>query len=273
MTRSRSTRKQTTPKTHLVIPDSHSHAGDLNLRYIRLAKLICDLKPDKIIHLGDWGDMNSLNDFDRGKTRSKFCGKSYQQDIASVHDALEKIEKTVMRTQWGKRKWKSTEKHITLGNHEWRINRFVDYNGQLEGLIDPSDLKFDEFGWKSHPYQEHLLINGVIYSHNVAYQMAHRPISGVHHAHTMVSKWHNSITVGHSHQADLKIHTDIVTGRKMYGLVAGCFLELDQFEEYAGESGNKLWWRGLVVKRNVLDGCYDPQFVSMESIVRDYEKV
>ncbi len=271
-------RKTLEPKTHLVIPDSHIAPDDLNHRFIRLAKFICDLKPDKIINIGDMADMISLNNFDIGKTRSKFCGKSYAQDIAAAHDAMEKMERTILRTKWGKQKWKGVEKHITLGNHENRIERFIDYNGQLENFIDMSDLRYDEFGWKSHPYQEQINLNGVIYSHNVAFQMAHRPISGVHHAHTLMMKWHNSITVGHSHLMDYKQHTDISTGRKMHGLVAGCFLERDktgdivQFEDYAGQSQH-LWWSGLIVKENVMNGDYDMRTIRMQTLVNDYPNV
>ena len=31
-----------------------------------------------------------------------------------------------------------------------------------------------------------------------------------------------------------------------------------------------LWWRGLVVKRSVSDGVYDPQFVSIEALRKEY---
>ncbi len=54
---------------HLVISDSHSAADELNHRYIRLAKFIIGTKPDKIIHLGDWASMDSLNLFDTEETR------------------------------------------------------------------------------------------------------------------------------------------------------------------------------------------------------------
>jgi len=31
-----------------------------------------------------------------------------------------------------------------------------------------------------------------------------------------------------------------------------------------------MWWRGLVYLRNVEDGIYDPEFISIESLRKEY---
>jgi hypothetical protein len=43
----------------------------------------------------------------------------------------------------------------------------------------------------------------------------------------------------------------------------------DYKSEWAGEV-NKLWWRGVVIKRNVENGAYDPEWVSIERLKREY---
>jgi hypothetical protein len=58
-----------------------------------------------------------------------------------------------------------------------------------------------------------------------------------------------------------------VSGKKILGLVAGVYQDYDS--DWAGEV-NKLWWRGVVVCRGVYDGCYDPQFISLEALRREY---
>jgi hypothetical protein len=51
------------------------------------------------------------------------------------------------------------------------------------------------------------------------------------------------------------------------GLSAGCYFDYEA--DWAGAS-NKLYWRGIVIKRNVEDGSYDPQFVSLDAIKKEY---
>jgi len=44
------------------------------------------------------------------------------------------------------------------------------------------------------------------------------------------------------------------------GLVAGCFKGGE--ESWAGQA-NRDWWKGVVIKRDIDNGIYDPEFVSM----------
>jgi hypothetical protein len=39
----------------------------------------------------------------------------------------------------------------------------------------------------------------------------------------------------------------------MWGISAGCFLDPDQHEDYAGQN-NKDWWKGILVIKDVKDG-------------------
>lgn len=265
-------------KTVIVVPDAHCRPGVPNDRFVRLGRLITEVKPTHVINLGDWGNLDSFSLFDFGKTRFKFCGKSYQADLDSVKDSMERLESTIRKTRWGKQNWGGVKKVVTGGNHDFaRIERFLDYNGQFEGMISTKDWEFEGFGWRTYPYQERIEIDGIVYSHNFCYQMSNRPISGIHVAHQLLSKWHSSMTAGHSHMWNHAEHT-VSGGKKIQGLVAGCFLEKDakgnwlQEEEYSGES-QQLWWSGVVVKRNVEKGHYDLQRISMESLVKEYPEV
>jgi hypothetical protein len=56
-------------------------------------------------------------------------------------------------------------------------------------------------------------------------------------------------------------------GKKISGLVAGCYV--DQPHAYAGVC-NSMWSAGVVIKRNVHQGQYDPQFISLESLRKEY---
>jgi hypothetical protein len=53
------------------------------------------------------------------------------------------------------------------------------------------------------------------------------------------------------------------------GLVAGCFKGAE--EAWAGQA-NLGWWKGIVIKRNISNGIYDPEFVSLKRLSELYGK-
>lgn len=51
------------------------------------------------------------------------------------------------------------------------------------------------------------------------------------------------------------------------GCLAGVYQDYES--DWAGEV-NRLWWRGVVFKRNVDNGSYDPEFISLDRIKKTY---
>ena len=91
-------------------------------------------------------------------------------------------------------------------------------------------------------------------------------MSGEHHAYSLVKKRHSSITVGHSHRRHIYFKDD-AHPKPSIGLVAGCFKGSE--EGWAGQA-NLEWWKGVVIKRNIDNGTYDPEFVSLERLKAEY---
>ena len=60
---------------------------------------------------------------------------------------------------------------------------------------------------------------------------------------------------------------DAVGTKGAVGLVVGCYKGAS--EAWAGQSNND-WWKGVVIKRNIEDGMYDTQWVSLEALRREY---
>jgi hypothetical protein len=52
--------------------------------------------------------------------------------------------------------------------------------------------------------------------------------------------------------------------------VAGVYQ--DYRASWAG-GANDLWWKGVIYKRNVEDGVYDAEFISLESLRKEYGDV
>jgi hypothetical protein len=208
--------------------------------------------------MGDLSSLDSLSSYDKGK--KSFEGRRYKKDIDHAHDALEKFNKGLN----GRR----SRKVMLLGNHEDRIDRIVDETPELDGTISTKDLKFKEFGWEVIAYQEPVAIDGVHYCHNYPTGIMGKPISGDSIARSLLLKNKVSSTVGHCHLFDYSMCT-VPTGRKVIGLSAGCYLH--HKEDYARNT-QRLWWSGLIVKRNVRQGEYDIETIEYNIVKRRYGK-
>ena len=258
------------PLKIMVIPDSHASPHHHNERFSILGKYIIDTKPDVIVNIGDMGDMASLCSYDKGKR--SFEGRRYKDDIKSVIDAQEKMFAPI--NEYNEQQRKNAKKqykpqlYLTLGNHEHRINRATEMQPELHGTISVDDLKYEEFGWEVIPYTKPIFINGVAFCHHFISGVMGRPIGGEHAAHSLITKMYQSSVCGHSHIRDFCERTG-ADGRRLLGLVVGCYLDVDQYENYAGEA-NKLWWKGIVTLHDVENGEFEPEFVNMRQLRRMY---
>lgn len=248
---------------HLVIPDPHAKPGHHNKRAEWVGRLINDLKPDVVINLGDTADMPSLSSYDRGT--KAFQGRTYQADIEAHGDFQDRLWSTVRKSK------KRMPLRVTLiGNHEQRIERAVNVQPELEGVISYDDLELDKWYDVVVPYEGStpgsVEIDGVTYAHYLVSGVACRAISGENLGAALIAKKHSSCTVGHNHTFDYAIRTR-ANGKKIMGLCAGVFQ--DYKAPFAGEA-NKLWHPGVVIKRNVEGGVYDIQTVSLAQLKREY---
>jgi hypothetical protein len=253
-------------KTHLIIPDPHAHPDFNNDRFEWLGKLILDLKPDVVVNLGDHADMPSLSAYDKGK--ASFHGRNYAADIESALDAHEKMWYPIKRS-----KKKMPKRIILEGNHEHRIKKLLDLEPHLSGSrfgVSFSDLEFDKYYDEVVEYAGQtpgiISQDGIDYGHYFVAGVSGRPLQSVHHAHVLTQKRFASSTCGHSHLYDYHVSRDS-SGRTRMGLVAGVFQ--DYVNPWAGTSAGH-WTSGITIKRNVCDGAYDIEFVSIDRLKKEY---
>jgi len=250
-------------KTHLIVPDPHAHPEYNNVRADYLAKLIKDIRPDVVINMGDAADMPSLSSYDKG-TRA-FQGRNYRADIDSHLEFQDRMWTPVKR-----RKKKLPYRVVFEGNHEHRVKRALNLSPELDGAIGFDDFNFSDYYDRVIEYKGGTpgtkTIDGVTYAHYLVSGVKGLAIGGEHAAYSLITKQFTSCTVGHTHTTDYAVRTD-VNGRRLHGLVAGVYQ--DYWSDWAGEC-NRMWWSGVVVKRNVVDGHYDPQWISMEALRKEY---
>ena len=251
----------------VVFSCAHASPEVSNERFTWLSKFLYDVNPDYVVDLGDGADMKSLNSYDTRKPEA-IVAQNYEKDIDCYNDAQERI-----RWKFKKQKKKRPAFFGFEGNHENRIKTALSLDPRLEGEkhgISFKHLKtnkwFDEYHEYSNGAPKIHSYDGVDYAHFVGAGNFGRALSGVHHAYGLIQNRYRSCTVGHSHLRSMYFKDGTGTGGAI-GLVAGCYKGAN--ESWAGQA-NDNWWKGVVIKHNVRDGMYEPQFISLETIRREY---
>jgi hypothetical protein len=250
----------------LVIPDCQVKEG-VPLDHLTWAgKAICDYRPDVVVNIGDFADMPSLSTHDI-KGSKYFEGLRYNIDVTTVKTAMAMLLKPLRDLQEKQKE----DKHrvykprmvLTMGNHENRINRAVNNNPMLEGLISTKDLGY-EADWETHDFLHPVFINGVGFNHYWPVGAMGRPAAS---PAAIISKLHMSCVAGHQ-QGRSVAYGKRADGRSICAIIAGSYYQHD--EDYMDQLSNK-HWRGLVVMNEVFDGHFDEMFLSMEYLKGKYE--
>ena len=253
--------------THLLIPDTQVKDG-VNMDHLEaLGNWIVEHRPQRIIHIGDHADMPSLSAYDKGK--KSFEGRRYLKDVDASIEGMQRlmapVDALLERQRSNKIKLYKPTMDFTLGNHENRINRAIENQAELDGVISVSDLMYEAFGWTVHPFLRPVILDGITYVHYVQNANAPTPVS---RAHLIAARRHGSYTCGHQPGLDYYMSSNLSPeGRRVQCIIAGSFYAHD--EEYRSYQGNE-HWRGVIVKNNVRNGNYDPTFLSIESLLEDY---
>lgn len=250
---------------HIIIPDCQIKPGDDVSFLSWIGKYIADKKPDVIVQIGDFADMPSLSSYDVGK--KSFEGRTYQNDIEAARQAMAflaaPILKEQVRLETNKKKRWNPKFILTLGNHEHRIDRAIENDRKLDGLISVDDLDYEGYGWTVFPFLEPVVIDGVCYAHYLCSGVMGRPITS---ARMLLTKKHMSCVVGHQQGRDVA-YAHRADGRQMTAIIAGsCYLH---DEGYLNTQTNS-HWRGLVVLNEVVDGTFDEMFVSLDYLRSKY---
>lgn len=256
-------------KTHLILPDSHSHPFFKNDRYDWVGKLILDLKPDVFVNIGDTADMASLSAYDKGK--ASFHGKNYGKDIEAHLDAQERLFGPIVKA-----KKKRPYSVILEGNHEHRLKKVLEYEPHLEGVrygISFRDFDFSKYYSDVVEYDGGspgvITIDGIGYAHYFVSGISGRALQSAHHGYALTQKRFGSSTCGHSHLFDYHISRDS-SGNVRHGLVCGVYQ--DYVAPWAGRAQCNHWSSGVVIKRQVENGNYDLQHISLDALRREYGK-
>jgi hypothetical protein len=250
---------------HMVVPDTQVKPNG-SVDHLRWAgEYAAEKKPDVIIHLGDHWDMPSLSVYDVGK--KSFEGRRYADDIQAglkgMAAFLAPIRAEQQRLRINKKKRWNPKLIFIIGNHEQRIERAIESDAKLEGLIGYKDLQLDKLGWETHDFLEPVVVDGICYSHYFTSGVMGRPVSS---AKLMIQKKMMSCVMGHVQDREIA-YARKADGSHVTGLFAGIFYVHD--EDYLTPQTNGSW-SGIWMFHDVNDGAFHEQPISIESLRRKY---
>ena len=251
---------------HLVIPDTQVKPNSPT-DHLRWAGLYAaEKKPDVIVHIGDHFDMPSLSSWDVGK--KSFEGRRYKDDIeAGIHAMevfLQPIREEQQRLKVNKHKQWRPRMVFTLGNHENRIERAIESDPKLDGLIGYKDLQLEEMGFEVYDFLDVVVIDQIAYAHYFTSGIMGRPVSS---ARNMLSKKMMSCIMGHVQDRDIA-YGRRADGTNILGLFSGIYYQHD--EDYLTPQTNSSW-RGVWMLNEVANGGCDELPVSMNYLRNKYQ--
>lgn len=253
-------------KRHLFIPDTQVRSG-VPLQHIKAAaQAIVFYKPDVVVHGGDHWDMPSCNRHaELGSLERE--GSRIFDDINAGNEAWEMLfapmwAEIKRRADKHRKRW-NPRRVYTRGNHEDRLDRYINANPETKEILSTDAMETP--GFERHPFLEIVEIDGIWYSHYFANTHSGRAIGGS--IDNRLNRIGRSFVQGHE-QGFLYGVRQFPGKLTRHGLVAGSFYMHD--EKYRGLQSNSEW-RGIVVLNEVRDGGnYDVMPLSMDYLLRKF---
>lgn len=241
-----------------VIPDVQAMPG-VPLSHLKWAgQYLAEKRPDAIVCIGDFGDFPSLSRFERAGTLA-FEGRRYKKDLSAFHQAMELLMDPI-----AKAKGYDPLKVFTDGNHEGHIDRAVNDDPKLEGLIDrETDLRLKDYGWKEFPFLQPVSIAGTAFCHYFPSGVMGRPITT---ARSLMGMLHMSAFAGHQQGREIAFGRR-ADGGHMTTIISGSFYQHSY--QYLSPFTNA-HWRGMWMLHEVKDGQFDEMALSISFLKRKF---
>jgi hypothetical protein len=240
-------------RMHIVIPDVQAKPGVRLDHLTWVGNYIAEKRPDAVICIGDFADMEALSKYDVGTIRGE--NKRLKKDLDVAREAMDLLMAPIRKAPDY-----APELHLTMGNHEHRLDRFANEHPYLEEVVGTHMLRYEEWGWKVHPFLKPVSIDGVDYAHYFISGTMGRPASS---ARVMRNKRTRSAIMGHVQQTEV----DFDPLSHQWFIFCGLCCLHD--EEYLGPQGNN-HRRQILVLHEVEEGRFDPMFVSLRFLEKAY---
>lgn len=218
----------------LYFTDAHNQPDMSQERFIWLAKLCNDLKPDILFDGGDTQDFQSLCSHEKNETYRGKLKPALSKDLEAAAQMYALINRNLTH---------KCRKIVTLGNHEHRLWSYEDKNPEMYGIpstIYTKDI-LEAAGWEWKPYGVYFDLFGVNFIH-VPFSGASAPISGISIARKAADKAVKDVVFGHTHYLELYQDHKHDNNKSVTAFNAGCFMPLGYVADYAKKSRKEYWY-------------------------------
>lgn len=201
----------TKPYKVLVISDLHiPNHSERSLAV--LEQYMADHTWDEVIYLGDFMDFDCISHHNKDNLRG-VMGKTIWKDYDAAVEILDRHQKLCPKAKFV----------LIEGNHDYRIERYIDANPQLQGMIEVElglELIKRKVKWVR------FWSKGDVYRVGKA-SFIHGTYTNQYHAKKHLDNYDASIFYGHVHS--VQSHTKIQRkGNPMIAQSLGCLCNLDQ---------------------------------------------
>ncbi len=227
-------------KRVIVLPDIHAPYED-KLSLAAVEKLMADLRIDQYIQLGDFMDFDCISSHNKNNLRA-VEGKRLMKDYESAAKILDRHQAIIRKNN------RDAEFVIIEGNHDQRIERYIDANPALEGMVEvPTALEFGRRKIKWVPFWS----KGSIHTVGKA-NFIHGKYGGEHHAKKHVSKYGCNIFYGHIH--DVQTYSAELLGmdNTLVGQSLGCLCLSPQWMQGSPDK----WQQAFAIFEFLPDGHF-----------------
>jgi len=215
-------------KLILAIGDTHDspHIADKS-RFEALGRLAYKHKVDQIVQIGDFTSLDSMSFHEGNETLKGRQKPSFMEDMKSMQEALKAFRRGLNGHQ--------CPMHITLGNHEHRLFRYVNQNPEIAELLDGILFApLDDYGWTYSPYGEFYFVGDVGFVHAPMNVMG-KPYGGANCEAAIARDALHDIVFGHTHKRTDKSFPKM--GNEHITVInLGCALPAGHLEDYARHS-------------------------------------
>lgn len=260
-------------ETTIIIPDSHADPRFPNHRYVAAGRFIAERRPDNIVQLGDFGNLESLCFHNKGRPLLQE-GMRLKDDMDAMQEAYELLQNeidTVNRKATSLHRRRYSPRMVWLdGNHEYRVRRYLEQQPELDGYLPEAGL-VNTRGWEYVPYMDNAFISGVRFTHIPINPGNSRPYGGKYVTWRVVENSSMSVVFGHTHSRTLSSLRRVAEhgAEVINSYAAGCYI--DYHPDYVrGVESIVNWWRGLSVLTHFDKGEFDVETVSMERLFEEY---
>jgi hypothetical protein len=240
-----------------LLPDCQVKFGDPISHLAAYGQYIAEKQPDVLVCIGDFSDVPSLSTWTKKGSR-EWEGQRYRRDVDATKRAME-----AFMTPIAKAVGYAPYKEMFIGNHEDRIDRAVNDDPRMEGVISIDDLGYADFGWRVHPFLQPGVIGGVAFCHYFPSGVMGKPVTT---ARALLQKMHMSCYAGHLQGRDIA-YAKRGDGGHLTAIISGSFYQHN--EPYLSRFTNS-HWRGAWFLHEVREGRFDEMALSIDYLLRKF---